>query len=125
MKAVYLKFKEFGPYLMAGAAAWLAGIASNAMWETVGVWRSGSFGRFDWWNLGCIVVFSASVWLVYLLRRVFFKPRTRYLKDILNVPARQYLILFLSHLNPPYDQYENGIPRWLLLLSDPPDLIAE
>lgn len=125
MKAFYLKLKEFSPWLIAGVAAWWAGIAANAMWDTILVWRRGSTGRFDPWNFSCITLFFLLVGYIYSRREVFFKPRTRYLKNILNVPPRKHLILFLSHLNPPYEQYEKGIPAWLLPLSDPPDLAAD
>lgn len=125
MKTIYLKLKEFSPWFMAGMAAWLSGIAANAMWDTIHVWRRTWPGRFDLWNFSCIALFFVMVGTLFWRREVFFRPRTRFLKDILKVPPRKHLILFLSHLNPPYEQYEKGVPAWLLPLSDPPDLNAD
>jgi hypothetical protein len=125
LKSVFLKFKEFIPWLMAGIAGFLAGIAANAMWDTINVWRSGSWGRFDAWNSVCIALFFFFVWIVFMQRDVFFRPRTRFLKDTQKVHPRKHLILFLSHLNPQHGPYEQGIPDWLAPLSDPPDLDAD
>lgn len=125
MKSVFLKLKEFLPWLMAGIAGFLAGIAANAMWDTLNVWRSGSWGRFDPWNSGCIALFFLFVWIVFLQRDAFFRPRTRFLKDTQKVHPRKHLILFLSQLNAQQGPYEQGVPVWLPPLSDPPDLAAD
>jgi hypothetical protein len=108
------KLVESWPWLLAGQTAVLAGLSSNVLWDTLTVWREGSAGRLNWMYLLILLAFVASIGLLYRVRNAFFRPRTRFLKDVQSVEARKYLVVFLSHLNTIRAgyHYEAGVPSW-------------
>ena len=57
------------------------------------------------------------VWLLYLRRHAFFRPRTRFLANEVPEP-KKHLILFLSDLDTSRGKFHNGVPEGLNLSND-------
>ncbi|MFZ5570178.1 MAG: hypothetical protein ACOZF0_07225 [Thermodesulfobacteriota bacterium] len=117
MRPIWLKLKELFPWITAVLAVLSSNWASNALWETFELWSQLKLGSFSLLKTISILLFGTCVVLIYRQRNVFFRPRTRHLKNKTNPPPRKHLLFFLSTLNPDY-QYKDGIPDGLTLTTD-------
>ena len=65
-----------------------------------------------------VMIFLLSALLVYLQRHMFYRPRTRHLRDIEDPEKRKHLVLFLSELDMRPMKFKEGIPEGLALTDD-------
>ena len=116
-KTYWLKLKEFFPWVLAAFTVLAANLASSAFWETFEIWADGDTGVISKSRIGYVLFFFLMVWVLYLRRDAFFRPRTRYLANEVPEP-RKHLILFLSDLDTSKGGFHNGIPEGLNLSND-------
>lgn len=103
----WFELQEFFPWLIAGVTLLVGGLAVEAIVNTSipGNWR-----------IVYLLAFIIMVCILYLQRRAFYLPRTRYLSNE-QAERRKSIILFLSNIDEKFEKTQ-GIPPGLQLSSD-------
>jgi len=107
---------ETTPWIAGALVVLSSGLSATVIWETVELWRADGALKFDLVKAFYLFIFIGG--LYYLKRRIKFKPRTRHLKDIVNPPPREHLILILSYLDTNRGEFNGVVPVGLDLTTD-------
>ena len=112
----WLKLKELYPWFIASLVALSSNWTASVIMDAVNLWSEGRQEVASPIRLLYVIIFIASVVLLYRQRDTFFRPYTRRLTKE-PAPRRKHLVLFLSNLSPELEKTD-GIPPVLSFSND-------
>lgn len=126
-KRAKAELRSFFPWLVAAVTVLSAHLAADALWESLAPVYYPDVHHLErtWWIVlaGHLSLFVIMVWILYRIRRSFFRPVSRHLEHK-SPAAKKHLVLFLSALWP-VEEFVEGVPKWLNLAFDLQPDIAE